>query len=425
MSITRRSALKILSGSMALAVARAATCQTDAGESGSVEPGTSDWPWWRGPAWDGSATGDAPPLSWSETENIVWKTPIAGRGHSTPSLWGERIFLTTAEEEKELQSVLCVRRGDGRTLWTKQLHAGGFGKKHNKNSHASATPACDGQRVFVVFHRHDALWVTALDFDGEVLWQKNVGAYNDRYGYGSSPTIFGGALVVAADSPADGYIVALDRATGRELWRTPRPAMTSYGAPLVADVGGRMQIVVQGHRVAGYEPQSGREFWNCAAPAKATACSLCFDDERVYASGGYPERRLYAIAADGKGDVTDSHIAWKYERRSAVTYVPSPVLLGERLFVISDGGLATCLSTADGDEVWSERLGGDCSASPIRVGETIIAANEEGRTYVFQAADKFELVAENRLSEGAFASPVICGGRLFLRTTGHLYCIGT
>ena len=219
--------------------------------------------------------------------------------------------------------------------------------------------------------------------------------------------------------------MALDRDTGDEVWRATRPKMPSYGPPVVALIKGRRQIILQGNQVAGYDPKTGRELWNCQAPAKATACTLCFDDRRVYSSGGYPERRLYCIGADGHGDVTDSHIKWKNERRSSAAYVPSPLLVDGRLYVVSDGGVATCIRADDGHEHWSKRLGGGFSASPIKIGEYVIAPNETGRTFIFKASDEYQPIAENTLEKGALASPVICGGRLYLRTTGHLYCIGT
>ncbi|MEK6237630.1 MAG: PQQ-binding-like beta-propeller repeat protein, partial [Planctomycetales bacterium] len=210
MNPSRRDALKRLSLCASLAPFAAASAER---EEAGVRPSDDDWPWWRGPRWDGVAVGETPPLTWSDAENVLWKTPVPGRGHSTPCIHGERIFLTTADEEKERQSVLCLNRGDGRVLWNRRIHEGGFGKKHRKNSHASATPACDGERTFVVFHRHAALWATALDLASETVWEKRIGDYDDRYGYGSSPTLHGDALIVSGDSPADGFLVALDRAT--------------------------------------------------------------------------------------------------------------------------------------------------------------------------------------------------------------------
>jgi outer membrane protein assembly factor BamB len=425
-AVSRRDALKIAGAAFSCGALRYSTPHAGAAEideQAVVKPDPGDWPWWRGPIWNAHAVGEVPPLVWNETENVRWKIAIPGRGHATPCLWGDHVFLATADEAKQTQSLVCLARADGRIRWQKQIHSGGFMEKHEKNSHASATPACDGERVFTVFLCHDNVWATALDFAGEVVWQKKLGIYDDRYGYGSSPTIFANALIVTADSPGDGYLVALDRATGDEIWRTPRPKLTSYGPPLVARLDGIPQIVVQGNTVAGYDPLTGRELWTTSAPAKATACSLCFDDARVYASGGYPERRIYGVLATAEANA-EARVAWRFEQKSAVAYVPSPILVGERLFVVSDGGLASCLNVADGKPLWTERLGGDFSASPTLIGDLLFAANEEGRTTIFKAADRFERVGENKLAEGIYASPVICGGKLFLRTTGHLYCIG-
>lgn len=210
--------------------------------------------------------------------------------------------------------------------------------------------------------------------------------------------------------------MALNRETGDEVWRAARPRLPSYGPPVVASFKGRQQIIVQGNRVAGYDPRSGRELWNCKAPAKATACTLCFDDQRVYSTGGYPERGLYSVNADGAGDVTGSNIRWRHERKSSTAYVPSPLLADGRLFVASDGGTATCFRADDGHVFWTARLGGGFSASPVLIGEYVIAPNEAGKTFVFKACDEYESIAENDMQEGIMASPVVSGGRLYLRT---------
>jgi len=421
-ALSRRRLLQVSAAAAGISILPWRECRADVRDH--PQPTATDWPWWRGPDYNAHASGEVPPLKWSETKNVLWKTPLPGRGHATPTIWGERIFLATADDDRQTQSLICLDRDTGRKRWQTQLHIGGFEKKHRKNTHASATPASDGWRVFTVFYRDGVVWASAVDFEGKRKWQQKVGAYNERFGYGSSPTICGRLLLVAGESKADGFLVALDRESGEEVWRASRPKMASYGPPVVATLAGRQQILLQGNTVAGYDPQTGRELWHCQAPAKATACALAFDDQHVYASGGYPEQRLYCIAADGRGDVTDSHIRWKHERKSRVAYVPSPLLAADRLYLIDDGGFATCFRTSDGEPLWVERLGKDFSASPTLIGDYVFAANEIGETFIFKAADKFELVAKNNLPEGIFASPVICGGRLYLRTTGHLYCIG-
>ena len=420
---TRRFLLKSCG---ALLASAAASWSNDciARDPAPVTPADDDWPWWRGPSWNNHAVGKVPPLEWSPTKNVIWKSPVAGQGHATPCLFRDRIFLATANEKKEIQSLVCCDRATGRELWHTEVHRGGLMNRHKKNSHASATPACDGTHVFTVFYREESIWATAIDFAGRIVWQKRVGAYQERYGYGSSPTIFGPSLIIAADSKADGFLVALNRETGAEVWRAARPKMASYGPPIVASFKGGRQIIVQGNRVAGYDPQSGRQLWDCQAPARATACTLCFDGQRVYSTGGYPQRGLFSIRANGAGDVTDSHIQWRHERKSATAYVPSPLLADGHLYIVSDGGTATCFRADDGHVFWTERLGGDFSASPLLCGKYIIAPNEAGQTFVFKASNKFERIAENDMKEGIMASPVVCGGRLYLRTIGHLYCIG-
>ena len=422
---TRRHLLKSCGTTLTAAVIPSWSRDSLAVDAAPVTLAEDDWPWWRGPSWNNCATGDVPPLQWTPSKNVIWKFRVPGQGHATPCIFRDRIFLATADEEKEIQSLVCCDRSTGRELWHTPAHRGGLMKKHKKNSHASASPACDGERIFAVFFRDEAIWVTAFDLTGKIVWQKKVGAYSERYGYGSSPTISGQTLIVAADSKADGYLVALNRETGEEVWRAVRPKMPSYGPPVVASFKTGRQIIVQGNRVAGYDPKSGRELWNCKAPAKATACTLCFDDRRVYSTGGYPERGLYSIVADGSGDVTESHIRWRHERKSSSAYVPSPLLADGRLYVVSDDGIATCFRAEDGHVFWTKRLGGGFSASPVLTGEYVIAPNEAGKIFVFKASEEYEPVAENDMQEGIMASPVVCGGRLYLRTIKHLYCIGT
>jgi hypothetical protein len=393
--------------------------------AGSSLP-AADWPWWRGPDRDGKAAGPPPPLTWSEGEHIDWKTPVPGRGFSSPVVVGGRVLVTSADEERQRQFVLCLDRTAGRPLWSRVVHEGGFMRRHPENSHASATPACDGHRLFCVFPNRGALHVTALEIDGSVAWSQAAGPFDlapDHEGYGSSPVLHGELVIINGDNRRAGFLAAFDRQTGRLQWRTERLSLGSFGTPVVATLAGRAQLLLSGtHSVDGYDPGTGRLLWTCRGTAEATANTVAFSDRLVFASGGAPEKEMLCVRADGSGDVSDSHVLWRSSR--GVAYVPSLLHSSNRLYVVTDSGTARCLEAESGRVVWEERLAGAFKASPVLWGDRLYVGNESGQTFVLRAADRFELRATNALAEGAFATPAIAEGRIFLRTMHHLYCLG-
>jgi outer membrane protein assembly factor BamB len=403
-----------------------ATSAAPAAEPFLPEVAPADWPWWRGPTLDGHSRDRAAPARWSSTENVVWKVPVPGRGHSSPVLWGDRLFLTTADEAAQTQRVLAFDRKTGKPLWDTVAHTGGFDPKHEKNSQASATPACDGQRVYSVFVNSEALNVTATDLDGKIVWQKSAGPYTSQHGNGSSPVIYKKTVIVVADSMKGSFLAALDRETGATVWKVDRPVTGrngSYESPVIGTIAGKPQLIVQGTRVTtSYDPDTGKVLWTCFGPAEVTGCTPAFDDKSVYVTGGFPEREILAIRADGSGDVTKTNVAWR--TRKGVTYIPSPLYHAGRLYVVNDTGIATCFNTKNGREVWSERLGGAFTSSLVLAGDHMYATDEAGKTYVFKTGDKFERVVVNDIGEGVLATPAVAGGHIYLRTAGHLYCIG-
>jgi outer membrane protein assembly factor BamB len=390
------------------------------------EVAAADWPWWRGPTFDGKSRDKVVVTKWSSTENVVWKTEVPGRGHASPILWGERVFLTTAEDDGQKQSVLAFDRKSGKLLWNTMANQGGFMRKYGKNTHASATPACDGERVYSVFINHDGLHVTATDLDGKILWQKEAGSFKSEHGYGSSPLLYKSLVIVNGDSQKGCFIAALDRATGKTAWKTERKTTGKHGnyaTPMIATLDGKPQLIMTGlHEVTSYDPENGKLIWSCAGPAEVTANTAACSDKLVFASGGFPEKELLAIRPDGSGDVTKTHIAWRTGK--GVTYVPSPLYHDGHLYVVNDGGTATCFEAATGNQVWQERLNGAFSSSPVLVGDLLYVTNEAGKAYVLKTGPKFEQVAVNDLGDGSLATPAVGGGQLFLRTTRFLYCIG-
>jgi len=397
--------------------------------AGKLELNT-DWPWWRGPHSNGvAAEGQSPPTEWDATKNVVWKAPVPGRGHSSPIVVGQRVLLTTAEGDT--QSVVCFDRNSGRQLWTTEVNRGGLPKEiHGKNTHASPTLACDGQRLFAVFNNHDRAQLTALDLDGKRLWQIDAAPFRPdryKYGYAPSPLVYKNTVIVAADYDGDGAaLAAFDTASGREIWRTPRPGGTSYSSPVVARVAGREQLLVSGcDQVVSYDPASGAKLWSCAGPAKATCGTLVWEGDLVFASGGYPERQTLAVRADGSG-----RIVWTNRTKC---YEQSLLVHDGHLYALDDGGVAYCWKAASGEVQWHSRLGGSVSASPVLAGGNLYLLNERGTVFVVQA-DPSELkeVARNQLGDEGFATPTIVDGQIFLRTAERqggrrqetLYCIG-
>jgi hypothetical protein len=388
-----------------------------------------DWPWWRGPTRDGVAEAkQAPPLTWGEKENVLWHADLPGRGHGSPAVVGDRVFLATADEEKQTQSVLCLSRKDGKLLWQTVVHEGKFVKGGNaKSSHASSTPACDGERVFINFANDGAVFTTALGLDGKQLWQTKVADYVMHQGYGSSPIPYRSLVLVSADNKGGkGAVAALERATGKVVWRHQRPKLPNYASPIVLKADGRDQVVMTGcDRVVSYEPLSGKELWDIKGSTEECVTSTVTDGKHVYTSGGYPRNHVSAVVADGSGKV-----AWENGSR---VYVPSMVVRDGHLYAVQDDGTAVCWKSDTGKEVWKKRLGGTFSSSLVLVGEQILASNEAGQTFVFGATpDGYAEKAKNQLGKEMMATAAVCGGRLYLRVASKdkgkrqevLYCVG-
>ena len=390
-----------------------------------------DWPWWRGPSRNGVAVGTEPVLTkWSNTENVLWKTPVPGRGHSSPIVVGDRVFLTTADEAKQVHSVLAFDRLTGKSLWKTDVSKGGFpAKNHAKNTEASSTLACDGERLFATFYHRDTVQATALDLDGKQVWQETVGPFRPRafeYGYAPSPTLYRETVIIAAEFDGESAITALDRKTGKQVWKTPRKSSISFSTPVVAHVAGKDQLLISGiNQVASYDPATGKSLWAADGTTFATCGTMVWDGDIVFASGGYPKAETLAVKADGSGEVL-----WTNNQKC---YEQSLLAHAGYVYGLTDNGVLFCWRGTDGKEMWKQRLQGPVSASPVLAGGHIYQANERGVCYVFKPnPDKFEPVAENQLGDEAFPSPAIIGNRIFIRTaTGSgkgrkefLYCLG-
>lgn len=389
-----------------------------------------DWPWWRGPNFNGVAEpGEKPPIEWSARKNVVWKTPVPGRGHSSPTIVGNRIFLATADDLRQQQGVIAFDRDTGEQVWIMEVSSGGFPNTHPKNTHASSTVACDGERLFAVFHHHDKITLAALSTDGEKLWTKEAGPYAPRkyeYGHAASPLLYGSTVIVAAEFEQGGYLAAFDTANGDLVWKADRPKMQSYSSPIVAHVAGREQLLISGcGMIASYDPVNGKELWQTPTTTLATCGTMVWEGDLIFASGGFPDAETLAVKADGSAEVV-----WKNNQKC---YEQSMLVHDGHLYAVTDKGVAYCWRAVDGEEMWRERLGGPVSASPVLAGDLIYQSIEKGTTFVFQAnPEKFELLATNHLGSEAFATPSICDGRIYVRVAHgsgarrqeFLYCLG-
>jgi len=390
----------------------------------AVDP-ANDWPAWRGPTRDGiAAPGQNPPVHWSETEGVLWKAPLPGRGHGSPTVVGDRVYLAIADAEN--QSLLCLNRNTGQSVWQIKVHGGKPDPGHHANSSAaSSTAACDGNRLYINFLNDGAVYTSALNLDGKLLWQHKVCDFVTHQGFGSSPVLYESLVIVSADNRGGGVIAALNRDTGDLVWSQPRPQIPNYTSPAILQAGGRTQVVLAGcNLISSFDPANGKKLWELNGSTEECVVTPVTDGTRIFTSGGYPKNHTVAVFADGS-----SRVAWQ---NTARVYVPSMIQKEGYLYAVMDAGLAACWAADTGTEIWKERLGGDFFASPVMVGNRIYATNVRAKTFVFEATPKhFELLAQNQLGDEAYASPVICGSRIYLRLAAHadkreeyLYCIG-
>lgn len=384
-----------------------------------------DWPQWRGPRLDGTSTEANIPTHWSPTENIRWKTPIPGKGHSSPIVWGDRVFVTTCLEDQQKRMLLCVDRVSGTVLWQKEVLKSPLEHKNKLNSYASATPATDGKHVWVAFFQIPKIELACYDLEGNEVWRKSPGEFHSVHGFCSSPVLYHDLVILNCDQDSQAAcIAAFDRNTGEEKWRTPRPNQTrSYCTPIICDVAGREQLMLSGSKcVASYDPLTGKQLWIMDGPTEQFVASPVVTDGVVFITGGFPTYHLVVINPDGEGNITNSRVLW-HEHGSVASYVPSPIAASDWFFVCSDGGLASCWDAKSGNQLWKHRLGQHHSASPISAGGNLYFTSDSGDTYVFKAVPKFELVSQNPLGEEVRASPAVSHGELFIRGMQNLFCI--
>jgi outer membrane protein assembly factor BamB len=412
-----------------------------------------NWPQWRGPQRNGVSSAKGLPLEWSAEKNVLWKTAIEGRGHSSPVIWGDRLFLTTDIEGEKIEGasapqhirdgevylhpdsqsgdrrhtlkVIALSATTGEILWSRTAHDGRvYDNRHRVNTYASPTAVADGERIYVYFGSEGLL---AYDFEGTEVWRKDLGDLPTwGHGQGTSPLLYQDLLILQVDrNQGDGsFIAAFDSTSGREVWKTPRKERINYSSPLLIQAQGRAEVVTTSYdAVVAYDPLSGRELWRSEGFLGNAVPTAVAGDDTVFVVSGYPDKLTKAIRVPRDGEAPA--VLWEYKKGTG--YTPSPLLYGDYLYLVSDKGVLTCLDPDSGRVIYE---GGRfpvpsfVRASPVAWEDKMLLAGEEGDLVVVQAGPVHKVLAVNPLGEPIIASPAIASGRLFLRGASHVYAIG-
>ncbi len=385
-----------------------------------------DWPEFRGPTAQGHVMNANLPLEFGPKKNLKWKIAVPGQGWSSPVIVGKRIYLTTAitKDGKLTLSALCLDSTDGRTIWQQPVFQvpEKAPRMHRKNSQASPTPIVSAGRLYVHFGH---MGTACLDLAGKFIWKNESIKYPPVHGNGGSPALVNGKLIFSCDGSKDPFVIALNSKNGRQVWRTKRTANAkrkfSFCTPLVVDTANGKQVILPGSSMVGaYNPDTGAEIWKVTygdgysvVPRPVTAHGM------VYFSSGFDKATALAVKLGGRGDVTESHLAWRIIK--GAPHTPSMLAVGDELYMVSDGGIGSCVDARTGKVHWQERLGGSYSSSPIVSKGRIYYTNETGAVKVVKATKKFELLVTNELGERTLASPAVADNALFYRTEKHLW----
>ncbi len=386
----------------------------------------ANWPQWRGPNGDGISPETNVPVKWSATENVVWVTAVPGEGHSSPVVWRDSVFLTTAMADSKERQLLRFNTQAGKILWQRPVVTTAVESMHQENSSASSTPVTDGELVYTSFQSGKRVDLQAYDFTGKPIWAAQPLEFNGEHGYSYTPLLYHDLLIFDCRQEGEAALLALDKRTGKVRWRVePQRRRISHITPLLINDRGRVQIIVCGSdEIRSVNPDTGATWWWCRGPSDVAVAGLSYGDGLLFASAGYPNRTRMAVRVDGNGDVTETHVAWKLHRQAS--YVPSPVYHAGHFYSILDDGMLFCFNAKTGDTVWEQRLGGRFRSSLVLAAGKIYATNDKGITTVFRATSQgFESVAVNDLGEFCYTTPAIAEGRIYLRTGKHLYCIAS
>jgi outer membrane protein assembly factor BamB len=420
-----------------VAIAFAAAVGTNALSSSAGEPvsliptdgeGARYWSRWRGPSGQGIVAGTNYVDAWSDTTNVKWKVQVPGLGHSSPIVWRNHLFLTTATDGGTKLWMLAYNRTTGALLWQTSIESSRVERVYRKNSHASATPTTDGERVYASFGTHG---MAAFDFNGKIVWRQKLGDLANYHGSAGSPVLDKDRIFLYQDHGGSGalgsFVAAFSTKTGAVLWKTDREASVGWGTPIVIDAGDRDELVVSSQRtVQGYDPDTGAELWTVRGMSQEVIPTPVVGHGLVFSSSGRAGPTL-AIRPGGKGDVTSTHVAWSSPRGSP--FVPSAIVHGDLLYMINDmQSILTVLEAKTGAPVYQDRLGEPAregfSSSPVAVGNTLFFTNDRGQTFVVEAGRTFKLLRVNELNAQVLASPALVDGTWYWRTDRELLAIG-
>lgn len=422
-----RLSVTTLAVGLSLVVSVIALAQDDNQSVGMVEltgESAQYWPRWRGPSGQGIATSSNYPDRWNATENVLWRTGLSGRGNSSPIVWGDYIILTTGRDAGRQLFVQAYRRSNGTLRWETEVAPGRPERVHSKNGPASATPTTDGKQIFASLGGRG---IVSLDFDGNILWHSEIGSINNYHGPAGSPLLYEDLLIIYQDQRGGGFVAAYDTATGNQVWRTARNASVGWGSPIAIRVGDHDELIVSSQNtVNAYNPKTGDELWHCGGnlfeviPTPVVAAGL------IFCASGRAGPTL-AIRPGGRGDITDTHIAWSTSRGSP--FIPSPVAYDGYLYTINDmSGIITCFDAATGTVMWQQRLGRaireGISASPVVVDNKVFVTSDDGVTFVLKTGPEFELLHTNDIGAQTLASPALVDGIWYIRTVDELIAIG-
>lgn len=382
------------------------------------------WPRWRGPSGQGIAEGTGYVDRWSATENVIWKVEVPGRGNSSPIVWGDRIFLTSATGDGSKRVLLCYRRSDGKLLWELAAPQAPAERIYWKNTYASSTPATDGERVYAYFGNAGLM---AADFNGRMVWHRSLGAITLYHGSAGSPLLYKESVILFQDQRENSFVAAFDKRTGKTVWWMGREEKVGWGSPIAIHAGSRDEIVISSqNRVTAYDPDTGKLLWYARGNTFEVTPTPAVGHGLLFCPSGRAGPTL-AIRPGGSGDVTATHIVWQTPRGSP--FIPSPLVYGDYLYTVNDmTAIATCFEAATGKLMWQGRLGEarreSFSASPVGVEGKVFLTNDEGETFVLAAGPEFRLLHVNRIGERMLATPALVEGRWYMRTERHLLAIG-
>lgn len=397
---------------------------------GSFAFAGENWPDFRGPKMDGHSEAQELPLKWAEGKSVRWKTAIVGRGWSTPVIWGDQIWMTTATSDGKELYAICLNKENGEV--TQRIKVFEVAKPetiHELNSHASPSPVIEAGRVYVHFGKHGTAAINTET--GSVLWKRADLTVSHSVGPGSSPVLSGKLLILTFDGTDSQYTTALHTASGKTKWLAPRSvdlgsvlpeSRKAFSTPVIAQVDGKPQVITTAANAAyGYDAESGRELWRLGYDGFSHASRPVVGKGMMFLNTGYMKPQVLGARLGGRGNITDTHVAW--QQASGAPNKPSPLVIDNLFYMVADGGVASCLDTKTGEPVWTKRLGGSFSASPVYAAGRIYISDQDGKTFVFKPGREYQQLAVNKLDEGCMASPAVSGRAIFLRTKTCLYRI--